>query len=394
MMFQRTTSINKILALTKRKKVIQGGTWAGKTYGILAVIINFATLNKERHITVVAETIPSLKGGALKQFKEIMQITNRWQEARFNGTDLFYKFANGTIVEFKSFDSVGKAQASGKRTDLFINEAPYINYDIADSLIMRTTGNVWIDFNPTIEFWGHTEILTNQDAEFLLLKYTDNEALPETILSELKMKMAKAKAEVNPGYWTNWCRVYIDGEIGTLQGTVFTFEQCKVIPEDAKFIAYGIDWGFSNDPTALIEVYRFNGELYINELIYKTGLTNSDIIQRMNELEVNKHEDMIADSAEPKSIEDLYRGGYNNIYPADKGADSIRSSIDTLQQFKLNVTETSLNVIKELRSYRWATDKDGKTTNKPEDKNNHTLDALRYVALNKINKGEGEYSFL
>ena len=147
-MFQRTTAINKILALKHRKKIIQGGTWAGKTYGIIPVLIDYSIKNKNKTVTIVAETIPAIKGGALKDFKNVMRDTGRWNESNFNASDLHYTFGSGTKIEFKSFDSVGKAQAAGKRDVLFINEAPYIPYDIADALIGRTTEDIYIDFNP------------------------------------------------------------------------------------------------------------------------------------------------------------------------------------------------------------------------------------------------------
>lgn len=378
-MFQRTTAVNKILALTKRKKIIQGGTWAGKTYGIMAVIVNYLLLNEACHLTVVTETIPAVKKGALANFFEIMMLTQRWNQSNYNATDRIYKFPNGSVIEFNSFDSVGKAQAAGKRTDLFINEAPYISYDVADALIMRTSGNVWIDFNPTHEFWAHTEILSNPDAEFLLLKYTDNEALPKTIYDELMMKREKAK---DSAYWANWCRVYIDGEIGSLQGVVFdNWKQCEQLPTDAKLIGYSMDFGFSNDPTAVCEVREQNGELFIRELIYETGLTNPMICERLKKLGVSG--EIIADSAEPKSIAEIRMQGFR-ILPAKKGADSIQSGIDVLQRYKINVTADSLNLIKEFRNYKWKQDKDGKQLNEPVDYYNHAIDGIRYVALNKL----------
>lgn len=384
-----------------RKKVIQGGTWAGKTYGIIpAGVINYATLNKNKVVTIVAETIPALKGGAIKDFKNIMRDTGRWVESRWNASDLHYTFGTGTKTEFKSFDSVGKAQAAGKRDVLFINEAPYIAYDIADALIGRTTEDIWIDFNPTNEFWAHTEIMPNRDAEFLLLKYTDNEALPKTILDELLMKLEKAyynpygdrsnAKNIKNTYWANWCKVYVDGEIGSLQGTVFQFKIVTAIPLEADLIAYGLDWGFTNDPTAMSAVYKCNGELYIEELIYKTRLTNSDIINEMKRLNIPKYKDIVADSAEPKSIVDLQNGGFN-MEAAKKGGDSVRNSIDTLQGFKINLLSSSLNLIKEFRGYRWLTDKSGKATSEPIDKDNHLIDGIRYVALNKIGESSGEY---
>ena len=403
-MFQRTTAIDKLLAMTARKRVVQGGTWAGKTYGIIPVLIDYSTKNTRKVVTIVAETIPALKGGAIKDFKNIMLDTGRWVESRWNATDLHYTFATGTKVEFKSFETVGKAQAAGKRYVLFINEAPYIQYEIADALIGRTTESIWIDFNPTAEFWAHTEILPNKDAEFLLLKYTDNEGLPQTIFDELMMKLEKAYhnpnanrtdlSNIKSSYWANWCRVYIDGEIGSLQGTVFQFTQVPTIPDEAELIAYGLDWGFTNDPTAMVAVYKCNGELWIEELLYKHQMINSMIAAELLRLGISKHKMIIADSAEPKSIADLHTMGWSNVVPAQKGADSIRNSIDTLQDYKINITSTSLNLIKEFRNYRWLTDTAGKATNVPVDKYNHLIDGIRYVALNMLGNSTGEYSFL
>ena len=379
-MFQQTTAAYKIHNLTKRKKIIQGGTWAGKTYGIIVSIVDLLSKNKDRHLTVVSETIPAVKKGALSNFFEFMQSTGRWNQSQYNATDRIYKFYSGSIIEFNSFDSVGKAQAAGKRTDLFINEAPYISYDVADALIMRTSGNVWIDFNPTHEFWAHTEILSNPDAEFLLLKYTDNEALPKTIYDELMMKLEKSKTS---SYWANWCRVYIDGEVGSLQGVVFdNWKQVSEIPTDAKLIAYGMDFGFTNDPTTLIGVWMQGGELWVKEFLYETGLTNPMICERLRSFGIKK-EEIIADSAEPKSIQEIRMQGFN-IHPANKGKDSIVSGIDVLQRYKINVTADSLNLIKEFRNYKWKQDKDGKTTNEPIDYYNHLIDPLRYIALNKL----------
>ena len=381
-MFKRTTAINKMMAMTKRKRVIQGGTSSGKTYGIIPILIDYATKNPRQRITIVAESIPAVKDGAVKIFKDIMFETNRWIESHWIGNPMEYTFANGTIIQFKSFDSVGKAKASGKRDVLFLNEANHISFEIADALMIRSK-QTWIDFNPDNEFWAHTEVMPEHNAEFLLLTYKDNEAIPPETLEDLQIKIEKAKTS---DYWKNWCRVYVDGEIGSLQGTVFeNWQQCDAIPKDAEFIAYGMDFGFTNDPSTLIAVYRFNGELYLNELIYQTKLTNSDLIARLKELGIKSNEMIVADSAEPKSIEDLRRASFR-IEGAKKGADSIRNSIDTLQAFKLNVTKSSINLIKELRNYKWVTDNDGKHTSQPIDNYNHAIDAVRYVALNRLKK--------
>lgn len=372
-MFQRTTAINKLLALKKRKKVIQGGTWAGKTFGIMAVLIDFLAKHTGEHFTVVAETIPAIKRGALKDFVETMMSTGRWNQSRYNATDRVYRFANGSLIEFNSFDSVGKAQAAGKRTGLFINEAPYISYEIADALIMRTSGNVWIDFNPTHEFWAHTEILPNEDAEFLILKYTDNEAIPQTILNELQMKLVKAETS---SYWANWCRVYIDGEIGNLQGAVYpSWTQIDQVPKEARFLCYGLDFGYSEDPTSCVAIYKHNDAYIVDQVIYQTGLVNKDIANLIKQ-HGNKG-NIIADSAEPKSIQELKNAGLR-VQPCEKGSDSILHGIQLINGVSFAVTEQSRDVITELRRYIWEKDRNGNTTSKPIGVFNHAMDAMRY----------------
>lgn len=382
-MFQRTTAINKLLALKKRKKIIQGGTWAGKTYGIIAILINYLINNKGKKLTVVAETVPSIKGGALDNFIHIMMSTGRWNQSNYNATDRIYKFSNGSTIHFSSFDSVGKAQAAGKRTDLFINEAPYISYEIADALIMRTTGNIWIDFNPTHEFWAHTEIMPNNDAEFLLLKYTDNEALPLNIYNELMMKIEKAKTS---SYWANWCRVYIDGEIGSLEGVIFNWKIIDTMPEGVRLLGGGLDFGFTVDPTAGTLVYKWNDAYILDEACYATGMLNRDIYNALKPY--NTH--WVADSADPRTIAELSQMGLF-IQPAMKGADSINFGISQLQEQTIYVTARSINIIKEMRYYAWDKDKSGNATGKPIDKYNHAMDGIRYFAQNNFNKNIGQY---
>jgi phage terminase large subunit len=397
-MLQVTTAIRKLAAMKKRKRIIQGGTWAGKTFGILAIIINDAISNPGELTTIVAETMPALKTGCIRQFKEILMSTGRWMEGSWNANDMFYTFQNKTVVEFKSFDSLGKALASGKRTNLFINEAPFILYEIADALIMRTEKNVWMDYNPSELSWPITEIKTNNDAEFLLLKATDNEALPDSIRNELNIKLQKAEAEKEAGlpitsYFQNWCRVYITGEVGNLIGLVFNnWNIVSLIPDEAKLVGYGMDFGFTNDPSTLIGVYRKDRDLYLKEFIYETQLTNQDIISRLNSIGISKSDKIIADSAEPKSIEDLRRAGFN-IVGAKKGPDSIKHSIDRLQQYKLFAEATSLNLIREFRNYRWKVGRDGKSLNEPVDHSNHLLDPLRYLAMDGLLNGSQTFDY-
>lgn len=388
-MFKRTTAINKLLKLTKRKKVIQGGTSASKTWGILSILIDKCIKNPKLEVSVVSETIPHLRRGVIKDFIKIMQSTNRWVDSNYNRTLLTYVFNNGSYIEFFSTDQEDRLRGA-RRNVLYINEANNISFEAYYQLAIRTSNDIYLDFNPSEAFWAHTEVLKEEDAELLILTYKDNEALPPNVITDLEQ--AKIKAQTS-SYWANWCKVYIDGEIGTLQGAVFNnWDIVDSIPNDAQFVAYGLDWGFSIDQTGLVVCYRMNGELYFKELIYEQRLTNNDIADRLNKLGVMRSQQIIADSAEPKSIEDLRRLGFS-ISPAKKGADSVRASIDILQRYKMHITSDSVNLIKELRAYVWETNKTGEQTGNPIDFMNHLIDPIRYIALNKLsNKSSGIYN--
>jgi len=386
--FKYTTAISRIRRMTARKKVIQGGTSAGKTLAILAVLIDIAAKNKTE-ISVVSESIPHLRRGAIKDFAKVMQWTGRWVADRWNKTLLTYNFANGSVIEFFSADSEARLRGA-RRQVVYINEANNIDFESYYQLAIRTSEAIYIDFNPTHEFWAHTEVLPEQDAELVILTYNDNEALPDTIKRDIELNRTKAETSA---YWANWWKVYGLGQVGTLQGAIYEdFEVVEGIDVSrAKFVALGLDWGFSNDPTALVAIYRQGDCLLIQELLYSTGLTNQDIADKLRSLGITKAWEIVADSAEPKSIEEIYRLGFN-IKPAEKGPDSVRNGIDILKRFKLQVTKDSTNLIKELRSYTWATDKEGKNTGVPIDSFNHACDAMRYVALNKLRvSNSGKY---
>ncbi len=386
--FKYTTAISRIRRMTARKKVIQGGTSAGKTLAILAVLIDIAAKNKTE-ISVVSESIPHLRRGAIKDFAKVMQWTGRWVADRWNKTLLTYHFANGSIIEFFSADSEARLRGA-RRQVVYINEANNIDFESYYQLAIRTSEAIYIDFNPTHEFWAHTEVLPEQDAELIILTYNDNEALPDTIKRDIELNRTKAETSA---YWANWWKVYGLGQVGTLQGAIYEdFEVVEGIDVSrAKFVALGLDWGFSNDPTALVAIYRQGDCLLIQELLYSTGLTNQDIADKLRTLGITRAWEIVADSAEPKSIEEIYRLGFN-IKPAEKGPDSVRNGIDILKRYKLQVTKDSTNLIKELRSYTWATDKEGKNTGVPIDSFNHACDAMRYVALNKLRvSNSGKY---
>lgn len=381
-MLQRTTAQAKISKLNKRVRVVRGGTSASKTFTIVPFLIDYAVKNPLAEISIVAETIPHLKRGALRDFLKIMDMIGMYEPENFNKSSLVYTFSNGAYIEFFSADAESKLRGA-RRDVLFVNECNNITWEAYYQLAIRTRRFIYLDYNPVSEFWVDTELINDSDTDFVVLTYKDNEALDLSIIKEIEK--AKEKA-LTSSYWANWWNVYGLGLIGSLQGTVFeNWAQCDAIPNDAEFVAYGMDFGFTNDPSTLIAVYRYNGELYINELIYQTKLTNSDLIIKLRELGIKPHEMIVADSAEPKSIEDLRRAQFR-VEGAKKGADSIRNSIDTLQAFKLNVTKSSVNLIKELRNYKWVTDNDGKPTSQPIDSYNHGIDSLRYVALNRLKK--------
>ena len=371
--------------MTARKKVIQGGTSAGKTYAILAVLIHIAAKAKTE-ISVVSESIPHLRRGAMKDFGKVMQWTNRWRDEGWNKTLLTYTFANGSTIEFFSADQEAKLRGA-RRQVLYINEANNIEFEAYHQLAIRTSEAIYIDFNPVSEFWAHTEVLAEQDSELIVLTYRDNEALPATIRDDIEAAQVKAATST---YWANWWKVYGLGEVGSLQGVVFDdWQQVDGIDFTGdKLVAIGLDWGYTNDPTAVVAVYKRGSAILLHELIYQNGLTNQDIADHLRKLGIGRSWPIIADSAEPKSIEEVHRLGFN-IHPATKGADSIRNSIDILKRQPLLVTRESTNLIKELRNYTWDTDKTGASLGVPIDRYNHAIDAVRYVALNKLSANAG-----
>ena len=370
-----TTAIRKINSLKKRIKIIQGGTSAGKTYGILPVLITKAATYPRMEISVVAESIPHLRRGALKDFLKIMKETGRYFDERFNKSLLRYEFANGSVIEFFSADDSSKLRGA-RRDVLYINECNNVTFESYNELAIRTKKEVFLDFNPANEFWVHTELKDEHDADFLILTYKDNEALDESIIQQLERNREKAKTST---YWANWARVYLDGQIGMLEGVIFSnWKTIDNLPKDAKLIGIGLDFGYTNDPTAIIEVYNYNGTRILNELKYQTGMLNSDIAKTLP-----KNVIVYADSSEPKSIDEIKRYGIT-IKGVTKGKDSINYGIDVIQQQEYLVTSNSVNLIKELRAYCWDVDKHGTRLNKPVDNNNHAIDAFRYHEMETL----------
>jgi phage terminase large subunit len=383
-MFKRTTATNKVLALKRRIKIIQGGTSASKTYSILAVLINKAVTIPSLEISVVAETIPHLRRGALKDFIKILKWTNRFNENQFNKSLLTYEFKNGSVIEFFSADDSSKLRGA-RRDILYINECNNVTFDSYNELAIRTRKEVYLDFNPANEFWVHTELKNEPDSDFLILTYKDNEALDQSIIDQIEKNKEKAKTST---YWANWWKVYGEGQLGMLEGVVFSnWKQIDTIPKEAKLLGIGLDFGYTNDPTAIIEIYNYNGQRIVNELAYQTGLLNSEIAKLLP-----KHVPVYADSSEPKSIDEIKRFGIT-IKGVTKGKDSINYGIDVIQRQEYLVTANSGNLIKELRSYVWDTDKQGKRLNKPINFNDHAIDAFRYHEMETLGIGANYGSY-
>lgn len=334
------------------------------------MLIQYAIQKPQSEISVVSESIPHLKRGAIRDFIKIMQWTNNWNANNFNKSNLTYNFSNGSFIEFFSADQPDKLRGA-RRDVLFINECNNVSFESYQQLAIRTRKFIYLDYNPTNEFWVHTELKEDPASDFIILTYKDNEALDLALVNEIEK--AKVKAETST-YWQNWWNVYGLGQIGSLDGVIFNnWKPIDILPNDARLLGYGLDFGYTNDPTSIIEVYKWNDKRILNEICYEKGLTNSQIAKR-----INTKMPCYCDSAEPKSIAELKLNGINAI-AVEKGADSINYGISIMQENEYFVTSNSVNLISELRKYAWDKEKrTGATLNKPIDNFNHAIDAWRY----------------
>jgi phage terminase large subunit len=326
-------------------------------------------------------TYDHLNKGAIQDFKNIMESTGRWNQSKWNETKHFYKFTNGSMIRFSAIDKEGKAK--GPRRDiLYINEANHIPYNIYNQLAIRTNKDIYIDFNPQTTFWAHEEVLTERDSSFIIVNFLDNEAINENVKEELLSYKTKAET-TGSEYWKNRWKVYGLGQTGKLEGVIFdNWETIKEVPKEAELIDYGLDFGFTNDPATLIAVYRWNSKIILKELIYETNLTNSQLSDKFVDL-VNRSHVIWADSAEPKSITELSMRGWT-VIGVKKGPDSVIHGINLMQQRDILITEDSKNLINEFQRYSWMKDNTGKSLNKPEDKWNHGIDAVRYLFSKRL----------
>ena len=356
-------------------QVHQGGSRSGKTFSICQVLIELCFKNKGAGIviTIVRKTFPALRASTMRDFIQILTDGGNYQEENHNKSQATYNLF-GNLVEFISCDMPSKLRGR-KRTLLYVNECNEISLEDWRQLLLRTTGKIIIDYNPSDEHhWIYEHILERDDVEFFQTTYLDNPFLEQSVIDEIERFK-----ETDENFW----RIYGLGQRGVNTAAVFpNWQPADAIPERAKLVAFAIDWGFTNDPTAIVSVWREDYSLYIEEHIYKTGMTNRDISEELDKLELERTP-IICDSAEPKSLEELHRLGHN-VKPAKKGPDSVRRGIDIMKRHKLYILKDSLNAQKEFRNYRWEVDKNGTQLSKPVDKSNHIIDAVRYVCINRI----------
>lgn len=364
--------------------VNQGGTSSGKTYSIEQVLATIAISEAKKTITVAGQDIPNLKVGAIRDMEAIIDSSLELQSLLlkpFNKTERTFYFKSGSIIEYKSYDDAQDAK-SGKRDYLFVNEANGISFDVFSELHLRTRIKTFIDYNPNANFWVHEKVIGQEGVELIISDHRHNPFLEKS----QRDKIERLK-DIDIDLW----RVYARGMTGKIEGLVFrNWKLCDLIPEGAKFIGAGLDFGFTNDPTSFIEVWSQDGQLWLDERVYQTGLTNQDISGKLISENIPKSRGIIADSAEPKSIEELRRIGWS-IEPASKGPDSINISISVLKNYGLNITKRSTNLRKEFSNYKWKVDRNtGNPINEPVDYFNHGIDAVRYVALNRLVQGRGK----
>lgn len=350
----------------KRIRIIQGGTSASKTVSIILYLIAKAQSDKEQTLTsIVSESFPHLRRGAMRDFLLIMQQHNYFKDKLWDKTNNVYSFETGSKIEFFSVDQADKVRGA-RRDRLFINEANNISFDAFEQLEVRTKDFIFIDYNPTAEFWVFTEVLGKRnDCEQIILTYKDNEALSPEIIASIEQRKNRA----------GWWKVYGLGELGEIEGRIYKgWQIIDEIPHEARLERYGLDFGYTNDPTAIAAIYYYNGGYILDEITYQKELSNkqiADIIKNLKPVLV------IADSAEPKSIDEIKSYGIS-ILGAEKGRDSVNYGIQILQEQRISITKQSINGIKEYRNYLWQTDKNGRVINEPEPFNNHFLDAVRY----------------
>lgn len=360
--------------MKKRVRAIQGGTSASKTVSILLYLIDAAQRDNKPTVTsIVSESFPHLQRGAIRDFLDVLETQKYFVPNRWNKTDHTYTFETGSKIEFFSVDQPGKVRGP-RRDRLFINEANNVPYETFDQLEVRTKDFIFLDWNPTNSFWFYEEVQGRRnDVDHLVLTYKDNEALPQAIVEAIEQRKERK----------GWWKVYGEGQLGEVEGKIYRdWEIIDELPHVARLERYGLDFGYSNDPSSIVAVYYCNGGYILDEVCFQKGLSNKQIA----DIFLNQEKALvIADSAEPKSIDEIKTYGVT-IIGAEKGADSVRNGIQLVQDQRISVTKRSVNIIKEYRNYLWSTDRQGIVLNEPEHQWSHSMDALRYAISSLLKK--------
>lgn len=353
-----------------------GGTRSGKTYAILQWVLVQA-LQEVQIVTIVRKTIPALKRTIIKDFKDILSGMGIWEEDSWNTTDRSYKFYNGSEIQFISTDNPEKLR--GLKSDiLWLDEANEIDEESYFQLMIRTSGPIILSYNPTVSPFHWLREMN--DCHRFFTTFRDNPYLSREIINSIK-RLEKD----NPKAW----KIYGLGEFVANDKAIFQFELIETLPKECEFIAYGIDFGYSSDPTAIVSLWRRDNDLYIVEHCYERGMVSMDIGNKLRELS-DAGDEIWADSAEPRLIEELKRMGLN-VRPVLKGKDSINFGIQILQGFNLKIPKSCPNLVNEMYSYEWETDRFGKQLDRPNDFNNHLIDAARYAAMMRLTTKSSSY---
>lgn len=370
-----TSKTYKDIDGSRRICILQGGTRSGKSYSALQWILVRALSEANIVISVVRKSFPSMRVSIMRDWIVILKELNIWNEERWSATEHIYTFDNGSMVEFMSIDSSEKRKGSA-RDYLFVDEINELSREDWFQLFIRTRKKSIIAYNPSFgtNHYIFNEIQTHPESDLYISTFRDNPYLEKQLVEEIERLK-----EINPEYY----KIYGLGLPGNNVGTIFTINLVPRIPSNAEFVAFGLDYGFTVDPTALVEIWKKDKDIFIHELIYEKGMVTSDIAKKLSEIEVGRAE-IWADSAEPRLNEELYRLGFN-VKPVRKGKDSVRLGIDLMMQYRLNVTKESINTIKEFGEYVWMVDKNGNFENIPVDYSNHSIDAIRYVCMERLN---------
>jgi len=378
----QTNKVYKHLSNSDKKIIVeQGGTRSGKTYNIILwIIFKYCTNNTNKVITICRKSFPSLRATVLRDFMSILQEHNIYSEIYHNKSNSEYHLF-GNLVEFISLDMPQKIRGR-KRDLLFVNEGNELYYEDMQQLLFRTQDRVILDFNPSDEYhWIYDKLIPRNDCDFFKTTYLDNPFIEDSIRREIELLK-----DTDEQYW----QIYGLGERAASRSTIFNYVEVNKIPLQANLISYGMDFGYTNDPTVLVSVYIENHNMYIKEHLYRTQMTTNDINQFLKDEQIKGS--IYADSAEPRLISELRKMGHN-IFPSIKGKDSINAGIDLLKRYKIHILNTSTNAISEFRNYKWKEDKSGLLTNIPDGKNDHTIDSCRYAAYSILSRPNfGKYA--